>query len=479
MSHALERPTPPADPGRGGIVVISNREPYSPAEASDGSIVWKPAVGGLTAALDPVLTERGGTWVAWGEGHETLHEIELPPENPSYRLVRLEISPEDVERHYHGLSNRALWPMSHYFLGRARYLREHWEAYERVNRCFADAAARAYRPGDTIWVHDYQLALVPRLVREQLPDARIGFFWHIPWPSSEVFRTLPWDREVLLGVLGADLVGVHTREYARHFRSCCRVVLGAQSEGDTVFDGDRPVRVEARPIGVEVHALERLAAEPATRDAARRIREQVGTRILLGVDRLDYTKGIPERLEAFEAYLDSHPDALGEVTLVQIAVPSREPIEAYRELRERVEGLVGRINGRYGREGWAPVHYQYRGLAHDELVAHYLAADAALVTPLRDGLNLVAKEFAAVSRSGVLVLSEFAGAAESMPEAVIVNPYDHDGLAANIRAALELPVRERVRRLERLKARLRANDLRSWAEGFLESLRGSPTAPAA
>ena len=489
MTETLDQPAASlADHSRGGLLVVSNREPYSPVDTGEGGIVWNPAVGGLTAALDPVLHERGGTWVAWGEGQDALREIDLPPDAPAYRLVRLALSVEDVRLHYHGLSNRALWPMSHYFLGRARYLPEHWEGYERVNRLFADAAALAYRPGDTIWVHDYQLALVPAMIRERVPDARIGFFWHIPWPSSEVFRTLPWDRQVLEGVLGADLVGVHTSEYARHFRSCCRVVLGAESEGDTIFANERRVRVQAHPIGVEAGLLEQLAAEPAARELAARVREQVGTRILLGVDRLDYTKGIPERLEAFEAYLGKHPDAHGEVTLLQIAVPSREPIEAYRQLRERVEGLVGRINGRYGREGWAPVLYQYRGLAREELVAHYLAADAMLVTPLRDGLNLVAKEFAAVSRAGVLILSEFAGAAEDMPEAVIVNPYDHDGLANSIRAALELPLRDRVRRLGRLKARLHANDLRGWADGFLNALhsdrdhqdgnRGAGVAPA-
>lgn len=453
-----------------GLIVVSNREPYSPVREGDGELHWKAAVGGLTAALDPVLRERGGTWIAWGDGEREIRSVELPPGEERYRLERLHLRESELQDYYYGFSNRALWPLSHYFLNRVRYLGRYWRAYQQVNRRFAEAVVRAYRPGDLIWVHDYQLCLVPRLVRETLPEARIGFFWHIPWPSSEVFRTLPWDHEILEGILGADVVGVHVLEYARHFRSCCCIVLGYDNDGHTVQTPERRVRVESFPIGVEAKAFAELACSSEVRRAAEELRQQVGTPFLLGVDRLDYTKGIPERLEAFGEYLGRYPEAQGRVTLMQIAVPSREQVDAYRQLREQIERLVGRINGTYGQAGWTPVHYITRGLDRLELVAYYLAADVMLVTPLRDGLNLVAKEFAAVSEQGVLILSEFAGAAAEMHEALLVNPYDHDGLVRAIGQALSMPLAERQQRLECLKARLHRFDLTTWAKAFLHAL---------
>ncbi|WP_027893955.1 alpha,alpha-trehalose-phosphate synthase (UDP-forming) [Calidithermus chliarophilus] len=455
-----------------GLIVVSNREPYSPVREGH-ELHWKAAVGGLTAALDPVLRERGGTWIAWGDGEREIRSVELPPGEGRYRLERLPLRESELQDYYYGFSNRALWPMSHYFLNRVRYLGRYWKAYQRVNRRFAEAVLQAYRPGDLVWVHDYQLCLVPRLVREALPEARIGFFWHIPWPSSEVFRTLPWDHEILEGILGADVVGVHVPEYARHFRSCCRIVLGYDNDGHAVQTPERPVRVESFPIGVEAKAFAELACSSEVRRAAEELRQQVGTPFLLGVDRLDYTKGIPERLEAFGEYLGRHPEAHGKVTLVQIAVPSREQVDAYRQLREQIDRLVGRINGTYGRAGWTPVHYITRGFERRELVAHYLAADVMLVTPLRDGLNLVAKEFAAVAERGVLILSEFAGAAAELKEALLVNPYDHDGLARAIGRALSMPEEERRQRLAELKARLHRFDLAAWTEGFLHALEGA------
>ncbi|RIH88984.1 alpha,alpha-trehalose-phosphate synthase (UDP-forming) [Calidithermus roseus] len=453
-----------------GLIVVSNREPYSPVREGDGELHWKAAVGGLTAALDPVLRERGGTWIAWGDGEREIRSVELPPGEERYRLERLHLRESELQDYYYGFSNRALWPLSHYFLNRVRYLGRYWRAYQRVNRRFAEAVVRAYRPGDLIWVHDYQLCLVPSLVREALPEARIGFFWHIPWPSSEVFRTLPWDREILEGILGANVVGVHVLEYARHFRSCCRIVLGYDNDGRVVRISQREVQVEALPIGIEAQTFVELSQTPEVRRAAGELRQQVGTPFLLGVDRLDYTKGILERLEAFGEYLGRYPEAQGRVTLVQIAVPSREQVDAYRQLREQIERLVGRINGTYGQAGWTPVHYITRGLDRLELVAYYLAADVMLVTPLRDGLNLVAKEFAAVSEQGVLILSEFAGAAAEMHEALLVNPYDHDGLVRAIGQALSMPLAERRQRLECLKARLRRFDLTTWAKAFLHAL---------
>jgi len=455
-----------------GLIVVSNREPYAPQRGEDDELRWVPSIGGLTAALDPALRHAGGTWIAWGEAQPEITEVDLPQGAPRYRLKRVRLSEAEVRDYYHGFSNRALWPMSHYFIERTKYQASQWQAYVEVNRRFAQAAVESYQEGDLIWVHDYQLALVPRLIREALPDARIGFFWHIPWPSSEVFRTLPWDHELLGGILGADLIGMHTPEYVRHFQSACRRVLGAETEGETVRWQGRESRVVARPIGIEVDEYEALVATPEVEEAADRIRRNLQTQILLGVDRLDYTKGIPERLEAFGAFLDRHPEARGRVTLLQIAVPSREQVESYRQLRTRVEGLVGRINGRHTRDGWSPIQYIYRGMARGELVAHYRAADVMLVTPLRDGLNLVAKEFLACSRDGVLVLSRFAGAADELPEAVQVNPYNPEGLAAALTQSLEMPLDEKKARLQRLRERLHGSDLRMWADGFVAEIAG-------
>ncbi|WP_051935483.1 trehalose-6-phosphate synthase [Deinococcus sp. YIM 77859] len=456
-----------------GLIVISNREPYAPKKGEDGTLTWTASIGGLTAALDPALQHAGGTWIAWGEEHPDVTEVDLPQGDPRYRLRRIRLSESEVREFYYGFANRALWPMSHYFIERAKYLASNWRAYVEVNRRFARAAVESYRAGDLIWVHDYQLALVPRLIREVLPEARIGFFWHIPWPSTEVFRTLPWDQEILDGILGADLIGMHTPEYVSHFQSACRRVLHAETAGDTVSWRGQVSRVVDRPIGIEVDAYEQLAASLEVEEAADRIRRTLQTQILLGVDRLDYTKGIPERLEAFDAFLDQHPEARGRVTLLQIAVPSREQVESYRQLRARVEGLVGRINGKHTESGWSPIQYIYRGVPREELVAHYRAADVMLVTPLRDGLNLVAKEFTACSRDGVLVLSRFAGAADELPEAVQVNPYHPSGLAEALTRALAMPLDEKKARLTRLRSRLRQSDLRAWADGFVAELAGA------
>jgi len=465
------------------LIVISNREPYAPhpapaaipAQGGPGpleptALEWAASIGGLTTALDPVMQRTGGTWVAWGEKYPEIRQVQLPQHDPKYTVERVPLSEDEVSAYYHGFSNSALWPMSHYSLERVHYRAEEWAAYRRINERFAEAAAAHYREGDVFWVQDYQLALVPGLLRERFPQARIGFFWHIPWPAQDVFRTLPWDEEILRGILGADLIGMHTGPYVRHFQDACQRTLDAEITPGTVTVDGRTVRVEARPIGIDVDTFEEIARRPETVLAAGRLRENLRTMMLLAIDRLDYTKGIPERLEAFAAFLERHPEQRGRVTLVQVAVPSREAVDAYAQLRSQVEGLVGRINGQFGADGWTPVHYNYRGLNREELVAHYRAADAMLVTPLRDGLNLVAKEFAACSEDGVLLLSRFAGAAGEMPGAIPVNPYDVDGLSGSLVRALSMPLAEKKARLQTLKAGLRASDLRAWTADFLRDL---------
>jgi trehalose 6-phosphate synthase/phosphatase len=347
-----------------------------------------------------------------------------------------------------------------------------WEAYVEANDRFADVVAQQYQPGDLIWVHDYQLLLLPGLLRQRLPDARIGFFLHIPFPSEELFRTLPERDRLLRGLLGADLVGFHTPTYLRHFAASLTQILGLTVEIDRVQLTDREVRLGVFPMGIDAQTFIALAEDPAVQAEAQSLRGDGTVKLLVGVDRLDYTKGIPRRLLSYEKMLQTHPDLRGRVRLVQVAVPSRTGVGAYQEFRSLVDGLVGRINGDFATPSWVPVHYIFRGLSDRELVALYRAADVMLVTPLRDGMNLVAKEFVAsrTDGDGVLVLSEFAGASWELPEAIQVNPYDVEGTAESCYRALMMGAEERRTRLEPLRARVQTYDVHRWAATFLEQL---------
>ena len=366
-----------------------------------------------------------------------------------------------------------LWPLFHYLLERVPLDGHGWDTYRTVNERFADAVAAEYRPGDTIWVHDYQLMLVPEMVRTRIPDSRIGFFLHIPFPSSELFRVLPWRRALLLGVLGSDLIGFHTHGYVRHFSAALEHVLGLDPGPDGVSHDGRKVRFGAFPMGVDAHAFERLAGSPDVRARCEAIRRGAGGRqLLFGIDRLDYTKGIPRRLLAFEKLLEADPELSGRVRLIQVAVPSRAGVEPYQAVRKQVEEIVGRINGRFGTLGGSPVHYLYQQFGPEELTAMYLAADVMIVTPVRDGMNLVAKEFVTsrVDDDGVLVLSEFAGAAAELGEALSANPYDIDGTAGVLRRALEMGPQERSARMRVMRERVRLRTIDRWRETYLAEL---------
>jgi trehalose 6-phosphate synthase/phosphatase len=347
-----------------------------------------------------------------------------------------------------------------------------WEPYVEVNERFADSVAQHYQPGDLIWVHDYQLLLLPELLRRRLPDARIGFFLHIPFPTEELFRTLPERDRILRGLLGADLVGFHTPAYLRHFAASLTQILGLTVDIDRVQLSDREVRLGVFPMGIDAEAFRAMAEAPTIEEEVRGLRGDGPLKLLVGVDRLDYTKGIPRRLLAYERMLEAHPDLREQVRLVQVAVPSRTNVEAYQEFRTLVDSLVGRINGAFGTPRWVPVHYIYRGLSEPELVALYRAADVMLVTPLRDGMNLVAKEFVAsrIDGDGVLILSEFAGASWELPEAIQVNPYDVDATAESYYRALTMDETERRARLEPLRTRVEAYDVHRWAATFLDQL---------
>ncbi|WP_243149813.1 trehalose-6-phosphate synthase [Thermaerobacter sp. PB12/4term] len=463
------------------LVVVANREPLRREGNS-----WVPAVGGLATALLPVLERRGGAWVAWGEKDAgSLPLLYYPPAAPRFAVHRLFLPPRDVAGSYHGMANRTLWPLAHYLLDRVEIRRDFLSAYRSTNRRFAEAVLSLWDdPHVPVWVQDYHLMLVPALLRAARPQGRIGFFWHIPWPPPEVWQVLPWLEELLAGVLGADLVGLHTAEYVDNFLATCRLLPGAVVRGQRVLWQGRAVRVEAHPIGIDTARFRRWAAEPRIRERAARLRRAAGGRfVLLGVDRLDYTKGIPERLAAWERLLEQHPQWRGQATLYQIAVPSRTRLESYRQLKRRVDEQVGRINGAFMQDGWLPVRYLYRAFPPQELAAFYLAADAALVTPLRDGMNLVAQEYAWVTENGVLVLSNLAGAAAVLPEALRVNPYDVDGLAETLHGILASLAEGRGRRAwearrAALKERVAALDVHGWAARFLASLEQAPAVPA-
>jgi trehalose 6-phosphate synthase/phosphatase len=457
------------------VIIVANRLPVTVNPTETGVEVQK-STGGLATGLLRPHEQSGGLWIGWsGAPQNELSEQQqaaLDEQLADMRLVPVPLSAEQVARYYEGYSNGVLWPLFHYLLDQIPLHVRDWDSYVEVNEQFARIVARHYQPGDLIWIHDYQLLLLPELLRRLLPDARIGFFLHIPFPTEELFRTLPERDQVLRGLLGADLVGFHTPGYLRHFASSLTQILGLTVDIDRVQLSEREVRLGVFPMGIDAESFRKLAEAPEVEEEARALRGDGDLKLLVGVDRLDYTKGIPRRLLAYERMLEAHPDLRERVRLVQVAVPSRTNVEAYQEFRALVDGLVGRINGAFGTPRWVPVHYIYRGLSERELVALYRAADVMLVTPLRDGMNLVAKEFIAsrIDGDGVLILSEFAGASWELPEAIQVNPYDVEATAESYYRGLAMDRDERRSRLAPLRARVDAYDVHRWAATFLEQL---------
>jgi trehalose 6-phosphate synthase/phosphatase len=455
------------------VLIVANRLPIT-VRATDTGVEVQRSSGGLATGLLRPHEQSGGLWIGWSGAPEELtaaQRSQLDEQLAAMRLVAVPLTADQVTRYYEGFSNGVLWPLFHYLLDQVPLHVRDWDAYVEVNERFADIVTQHYEPDDLIWVHDYQLLLLPEMLRQRLPDARIGFFLHIPFPSEELFRTLPERDRLLRGLLGADLVGFHTPAYLRHFAASL-TQLGLTVEIDRVQLTDREVRLGVFPMGIDAASFSTLAEDPAVQAEANALRGDGSVRLLVGVDRLDYTKGIPRRLLSYEKMLQTHPDLLERVRLVQVAVPSRTGVGAYQEFRSLVDGLVGRINGDFGTPRWVPVHYIYRSLSEAELVALYRAADVMLVTPLRDGMNLVAKEFVAsrTDGDGVLVLSEFAGASWELPEAVQVNPYDVDGMAESCYRALMMGPEERRTRLGPLRVRVQAYDVHHWASTFLEQL---------
>lgn len=461
------------------LLLVSNRLPVTVKVEKDTVSVVRSA-GGLATGLRRPHERSGGLWIGWPGDVSRLTESQrarVDAQLAEQRCVPLMLSASEVSRYYEGYSNRVLWPLCHYMLERIPRQDRDWEVYRKVNERFAELVAKHYEPGDTIWVHDYQLMLVPGMLRQRLPGARIGYFHHIPFPSSEIFSTLPRRRELLKGLLGADLIGFHTVSYVRHFSGALLRHLGLDTDIDRVIWEGRDVRVGAFPMGIDAQAFESIASEPGMlEEVANLRRSSEGQRILLGIDRLDYTKGIPRRLLAVQRVLERTPAWRGRLRFIQVAVPSRTQVEAYANYRELVNELVGRINGLYGTVHNVPVHYLYRSFNERQLVGLYRGADVMLVTPVRDGMNLVAKEFCAARADddGVLVLSEFAGAAAELGGALIVNPYDVDAMADAIEKALGMAEEERRARMHTLRKQVKSRDVHWWTSSFLDRLQSLP-----
>jgi trehalose 6-phosphate synthase len=457
------------------LVIVANRLPVRRVDGEERRTSWEISPGGLVSAVAPAMADyHGVAWLGWA-GAEVDENLR-PFDRDGLHLVPIKLSEEERENHYEGMSNGTLWPLYHDKVEPAVFHRHWFNSYRRVNRRFAETAAAQAAPGASVWIHDYQLHLVPGMLRSLRPDLKIGFFLHIPFPPPELFLQIPWRETLTDGLLGADLVGFQTPSDAANFlRLTVTLGLADHVDATTVQVEDRRVVIRAFPIGIDATRFEFEASQHTVTEAARDLRARLGQPqfVLLGVDRLDYTKGIDVRLRAFkELFVEErlHPS---QIAMIQIAQPSRDNVEAYVSLRERVERLVSEINGDFGRLGVPVVHYLHQTRSFDELLAMYRAADVMLVTPFRDGMNLVAKEYVAcrVEDSGALVLSEFAGAAHQMHDALLVNPYDIDGVKSAIMAAVEMTPEESRRRMTALRAGVRTDDAIAWASDFLAELR--------
>ncbi len=465
------------------FVVVSNRLPVDHVIDGDGHSSWKPSPGGLVTALEPVMRAAEGAWVGWaGQPDLELGAFDWD----GIRIVPVPLSDEDLELYYEGFSNDTLWPLYHDVIAQPGYHRVWWDSYVAVNQRFADAAARISAHGATVWVQDYQLQLVPRMLREARPDLVIGFFNHIPFPAYGIFSQLPWRLQIVEGLLGADVIGFQRVADAGNFTRAVRRLYGYTTKGPVIevpVRGQAPRRViaQAFPISIDVDGFETLAQTPAVQARAEQIRHDLGNpkTIMLGVDRLDYTKGIGHRLKAYGELLADGGLAVEDVTLVQVASPSRERVEAYAQLRDEIEQTVGRINGDYGTISHQAVSYLHHGFPREEMAALYLAADVMLVTALRDGMNLVAKEYVAARKDedGVLVLSEFAGASDELKSALLINPHDIDGVKDAILTAIAMPRPERRKRMRAMRKKVRDNDVAHWSAAFLTALAATRATP--
>ncbi|WPR75495.1 bifunctional alpha,alpha-trehalose-phosphate synthase (UDP-forming)/trehalose-phosphatase [Algoriphagus sp. NG3] len=455
-------------------IIVSNRLPIS-LRHRNGRFEFKPSAGGLATGLGSIYKEGENIWIGWPGNtvDDPEQRAEIILELHELKMAPVFLSREDVEEFYEGFSNETLWPAFHYFTQYMVYNPEHWEAYVRVNQKFCEAILKKAGPDDTIWIHDYQLLLLPQMLREVLPNATIAFFQHIPFPSYEIIRMIPWRKELLEGVCGADLIGFHTYDDMRHFLSAVGRITGLSNESGYIQAENRIINVDSFPMGIDYNKFAKQAKSKRTLRFVEEFGKQVeDQKLLLTIDRLDYSKGIPQRIQAFNQLLEQHKELHGKVSMIMIVVPSRDKVQSYKELKEEIDLLVGRINSEYSTLNWVPVHYFYRSFPFEELSAFYNMSDIALVTPLRDGMNLVCKEFVAskTDQTGVLILSEMAGASKELQDAILVNPNDRQGVVDAIFNALSMPQSEQIARMGSMQESLKKYDVFQWVKVFMDRL---------
>ncbi len=465
----------------GKTILVSNRLSTS-VKMEDGTPAFTPSVGGLATGLSSLHAKENSLWIGWSGIAEDDISPELSQEieqilRKDHKSVPVPLTHEDLDRFYFGFCNNIIWPLFHYFPSYVEYDNALWESYKAVNERFFRRVSEFVEPDDYVWIHDYQLLLLPDLIKEAFPDVKIGFFLHIPFPSYELFRLLPWRHEILTGMLGADLIGFHTYDYARHFLSSVRRITGFEHSMAKIMRQHRLIKVDVFPMGIDYEKYAQAPQRPEVQANIARMREELGgQRLILSVDRLDYSKGIIQRLRGFLRFLETHSDYHETVSMVMIVAPSRTQVPQYGELKREIDELVGEINGTYGTIGWTPVVYFYRAFPFEELTALYYLAEILLVTPIRDGMNLIAKEYIAANteKNGVVVLSETAGAARELGETIMVNSSNIDQIGDSIHTALTLPADERRRRNERMHDRLRRYNVMQWAHDFMDKLTTTP-----
>lgn len=454
------------------FIVVSNSEPYQHVR-SNGEINQEKRAGGLTTGLDPIMKDSKNLWIAWGRGSADFevtddeNKVTVPNEEIGYTLKRIELSRKEINGFYYGFSNATLWPICHSFPHKANLEKDYWQIYKNVNRRFANSVLEEYKPGDKVWVQDYQLALVPRMVREEEPEAEIALFWHIPWPPWETFGIIPWKQEIVEGILGSDFIGFHTSWLVHNFLDTVFKLGGAANRGENIARmGSEKAVVKAIPLGIDTDFFS--GTEEQEKKAKQLKEDFCCSKLVLGVDRLDYTKGIDRRLEAIRTFFDKYPQYRGEVSFIERISPSRSKVQEYKDMREKIEQLISQINGELRGERWVPIRYFYQHLPQKELIPYYIAADIGLLTPLIDGMNLVAKEYVATRDKGMLILSEFAGAAETLTESIQVNPYNPEAVADALHQAINTPEEVQKEKFSKMRVKLNQMDIHWWRDRFLD-----------
>lgn len=466
------------------LLIVSNRLPINVTE-DQGNLKFTPSVGGLVSGISSYLDSLKGlssieseyVWVGWPgiTVVDALQDEVKQKVQADFNAHPIFLSEDDMDKFYHGFCNKIIWPLFHYFPTYTMYDNAYWQQYQHVNEIFRDAVLEIIKPGDVVWVHDYHLMLLPKLLRDEIPNLSIGFFLHIPFPSFELFRNLPsqWGEEILEGLVGADLIGFHTHDYTQHFLRCVLRILGHEQNMGKISLNGRLAKAETFPMGIDFHKFNQGSRILEVENNKDKLKQQLnGFKVVLSIDRLDYTKGIIHRLRGYKTFLEENPDWQGQVVLLLIVVPSRIGVEHYQQIKRSIDELVGEINGKFGCVDWTPILYQYRFLPFNPLLAIYSISDVALITPLRDGMNLIAKEYVAArkDKTGVLILSEMAGAAQEMREAIIINPNNTEEIALALKEALEMPEKEQIKRNEMIQTRLRNYDVVRWSEDFIEQL---------